>query len=798
MTRSLVGALALVVALAHLPFLPSSLEDIDSVNFALGVRDFDVADHRPHPPGYPAYIGVGKVAVLLTSPWMRGATQSHIEARALGTISLLAGALAVLALYRVFACFGESDEPRTSRPWRRLQPAALGATALTIACPLSWYMSARPMSDMAGLAAALAAQACLALAWWRQRPDSDGDRRLEPDALAASGRMIVLGALIAGAAIGFRSQVMWLTLPLLALVLLDRIGRGVAGALLGGAITFTFGALLWAVPLVVASGGLGSYLAALGSQAGEDFAGVEMLYLTPTPRLLASGLLRTFVYPWDSFALAAVVLTLAAIGLATLLLRDRRTLAAVLAVSVPYLIFHLLFQDTNFVRYALPLVPPVAFLAVTGVARLSEQAVLAAAGALSIWSVVIAAPVLGAYAARPSPVVRALDALRVEAAESEPGALGMHQTFRRPLQAEEIPVGPVLPSPPRREWLELVRYWRSGDTRPLWFLADPCRTDLALIDPASRRDRVPFSWDYDSLSSVGGMRPRDVLWYRMPAPGWFAEDGWALTPETAGMARLMGKGPAQGGATAWIRRRHEPARMLVGGRNLGNAGDPAARFTATIDGKTVATWDAPPGFFLHVFDVPASIFSGEASSDGSAAASGERAGDGHDSGPLAPLVIASAPIAGGTQVPTAIEQFDLQSTGEAMWAFDEGWHEAEFDPVQGLWHWMSDRAVIRIVGATVPLELALRVESALRYFDRPSTLTVRVGEEVLASSPVGTERRLEVRVTPEALAAAGGLVTLETDQSFVPAERDDVADRRRLGLRVFDVDVRPADLEPRP
>ena len=65
----------------------------------------------------------------------------------------------------------------------------------------------------------------------------------------------------------------------------------------------------------------------------------------------------------------------------------------------------------------------------------------------------------------------------------------MHQTFVRPLEAEEVGLTPQLPSPPRLEWLELAKYWKSGQTGSVWFLADPMRSDLALIDPASRRDR---------------------------------------------------------------------------------------------------------------------------------------------------------------------------------------------------------------------------------------------------------------------------------------------------------------------
>src|SRR4029078_1354541 len=81
----IVAALAVIFALAHVPFLATSLEDIDSVNFALGVRDFDVATHRPHPPGYPVYIFLGKIATAVTGVVM-DAAPSTVEARALAVV----------------------------------------------------------------------------------------------------------------------------------------------------------------------------------------------------------------------------------------------------------------------------------------------------------------------------------------------------------------------------------------------------------------------------------------------------------------------------------------------------------------------------------------------------------------------------------------------------------------------------------------------------------------------------------------------------------------------------------------
>ncbi|HEX6164394.1 MAG TPA: hypothetical protein VFZ31_13570, partial [Vicinamibacterales bacterium] len=229
------SALALIFAIAHVPFLAGSLEDIDSVNFALGVRDFDVATHRPHPPGYPVYIALGKAATAITGAFS-DAPASMIEARALAILSMLAGVVAIVLLYRVFAAMGSSSG---------FDVEAFAATAIAVSCPLFWYLGARPMSDLPGLTAALASQACLMSAWRKQRAGPDGDRRLSPALTGASGRMIVIGAFLAAFSIGLRSQTVWFTAPLLALVLLDRVGRGVAGALLGSSVMFVAGGLAW-------------------------------------------------------------------------------------------------------------------------------------------------------------------------------------------------------------------------------------------------------------------------------------------------------------------------------------------------------------------------------------------------------------------------------------------------------------------------------------------------------------------------------------------------------------------------
>jgi hypothetical protein len=773
------AALALVFALAHVPFLAASLEDIDSVNFALGVRDFDVAEHRPHPPGYPVYIALGKIAAGIAGVGT-GALPSMIEAKALSVLSLLSGLCSIFLMYIVFSCFDHFRSSSDGGP--DVDIPAVAAAAIAASCPLFWYMAVRPLSDLPGLAFAQAAQACLMLAWWRQRP-VDGDRRLLPAAMAASGRMIVAGAFLAAFAIGVRSQTLWLTLPLLVVVLFDRIGRGVAGALIGVTVTFIAGGLAWGIPLLVASGGLNAYLAALGTQAGEDFASGEMLYTNPSPRAAAFALIRTFVHPWDSTALAAVVLVLAAAGVMQLLLRDRRSLAPIVAMSGPYLVFHVLLQDTSFVRYALPLVPVVAFLAVRGVMLFTRHpiahsprdggpalaSVPIAAAAISIAGVAIASPVLVAYAAEPGPVVRVLRALQAEARHTQPGALAMHQTFVRPLAAEQVGLDRQLPAPPRLEWLELEKYWNAGGTEPIWFLADPVRSDLALIDPHSRDDATDVRWPLVARAAFGGMRPAAVRWHRMRAPGWFAEEGWALSPEAAGISRLMGRGPHLAPIVAKVRRRPGATRLLIGGRNLAGPDDPAARFTLAIDGVSFQQWETAPGFFLHVFDIPAGRLMGE--------------------GLLATVTVSSAAVSGNAPIPTAIEQFDVQDAADFMWAYDAGWQEAEFSPAFGVWRWTSDRAALRIVGPRQSLRISLWIESPLRYFDEPPLVRASAGSRELAATSLSASREWSFDVPAAALEGSGGAVTIETDHTFVPAERGRTGDQRRLGLRVFAIRV---------
>lgn len=57
-----VPGLILLVLATRIPFRSRQLYDWDAVQFALGLKHFDIRQHQPHPPGYPIFILLGRAA----------------------------------------------------------------------------------------------------------------------------------------------------------------------------------------------------------------------------------------------------------------------------------------------------------------------------------------------------------------------------------------------------------------------------------------------------------------------------------------------------------------------------------------------------------------------------------------------------------------------------------------------------------------------------------------------------------------------------------------------------------------
>ena len=774
-----VYAVAAAWLLAHVPFLAPALEDIDSINFALGLHHYDPALHQPHPPGYPVFIALGRLSLAVIHGVAPGLTYGRADALALAIWSAIGGAIAIVAAGYLF-------REMTAGRSRASTVGFWGALMLAVT-PLFWMTGLRPMSDMLGLGVALAAQALMLRG-------------------ATDGRGLVLGAIVAGLAAGIRTQTVPLTIPFFLYALFAQRHRGLW--LVRPVAALAAAGLAWAVPLLVVTGGVGGYLRALGSQAGEDFAWADMLWANPTPRAVALALYNSFLLPFANPVTGAIVLAVAAVGMLRMLFLDRRALGLLVIGYVPYAIFHLLFQEPGNLRYAVPLVVPIVFAGAFLACSLEKQ--LAPGGRVSsaphfawrsrrLW---LAAPLVillvmpglilpGAlsraagtpivagvvYGREPHPAFRAIADMTREAAQRPPAAVFSHYSLRRPLQA--APTGLPIVEPARNiEWLGLADYWLKGGSDPVWFLADPRRTDLALIDPQVRRPRqhTEYLWSVANRPELMGTRPLGVDWYRLDQPGWFAGEGWELTPETAGIARARKSRLHQQPITAYVRRRAEPITAIFAGRDLGPANDPPSIIEVAIDGAVVDRWRIDPAKdgidFFHVMQLP-----------------GIPAGPGN----YASLTISARAEQAGVATPeVAVEQFDIQPSRTVMFAFGDGWQEAEYNNSTGLaWRWTSDRATLRLLPVR-SVVITISGESPLKYFTAPPTVRVRAGSQQIAVYRPTSDFNWRLEVPETALVGSDGTVTIETDKVYLPGQVEGTADARRLGLRVFDVRVEAA------
>ncbi len=483
---------------------------------------------------------------------------------------------------------------------------------------------------------------------------------------------------------------------------------------------------------------------------------------------------HSFIQPFGAPWLAVPALVLAAAGVLVMLRRAPAALVWLTAAVVPYMLAHLAFHETFTSRYPLPLLPALAYLAVRALD--AGGAAWRAAGTIALagLGLSVALPATADHARETSPPFRAVAEMRADAAGGAgPDEVAMHYSYWLMLRGERFPA-PVLETPPHREWLDVQRYWQEGGQGAIWFLANPRRLDLAMFDPDSVHLLRRFAWRHRVAAVAAlmdGSRPGDVDWYRLDRPEWMLGEGWSINPQVRGVSRRTG--PEQGPVVARVRRRDQGALLMIGGRHLEPDSDRAATLSVSVDGQAVTRWTVPPGPdpFLRMIDLAPGSLAGP---------------DGY-----AEVTVTEQVPDGGGPPAVALGQFDVRSAGSIVYGFAAGWHELEIDDrTAERWRWTSDRADLVVRGARRNVRLSFSADSPLGDFATAPTVVVRAGDRVLRRfSPVAdfTER---VTVPAGVLDGSGGVITIETDRTFVPADRGQSADRRRLGLRVTNLTIR--------
>lgn len=436
MQRRIVWIAALLVAASRFMALARSLWDWDEALFSIALRDYDVAAHHPHPPGFPLFILAAK-GVHLFMP---------SEFRSVQIVTML-GAVALFPLMMLFA-----------RELRMRFITALIASTLLVFSPNVWIFGGSAFSDVPSLALSLLAVALLLRG-------------------CRSGGAYLAGALVLGIAAGFRPQnlVVGMIPALLAsgyriratrsvkqLLLAILIGGGIVAAAYGGAARATGS---WEVYRDVV-------------KAHQEYIRTVDSYQSPLRRPLLFAFDDFFVRPYRMERLNLSMGILAALGLLAALLGRRPTALGALLVFGPFSILGWLMLDIlSAGRFSIAWMPMIAILAAEGAAILAELSskihprawivepaiALFLAGTMFTWT----APALRIVRREKSPPVRAVEWVRDHLPPSTPlfiqGGMGPHSDLllgEYPRQYSEDPAAPADGSKP---WL--VREGLSGGPR---------------------------------------------------------------------------------------------------------------------------------------------------------------------------------------------------------------------------------------------------------------------------------------------------------------------------------------------
>lgn len=331
------------IAITRVAALSRSMWDWDEALFCLGVRDYDVPAYRPHPMGFPLFIGAAKL--------LRPIAGSDFHA--LQWISLIAACSLFPLGYLLARELGFSKAT-----------SFLGALLLVF-FPSVWFYGGTAFSDVPAVALSLAAALFLLRGSW------------------------IGGALLLGAAIGVRPQSLLLgCAPFLAFAWSQRNEwKKIAAA---AAI----------VTAVAGTSYLGAALASSSLEAYRDSVVKQGRYIyevdsiaNPARPAIASAAREFLLRPMAGGRLSIVVCLLALAGLVSVRKAPRIVLAC--ATFAPFAIFALFMLDVSSAhRFATAYLFLYALMAAEGArvltARLSGVAqiviILAIAGRYAWWT----------------------------------------------------------------------------------------------------------------------------------------------------------------------------------------------------------------------------------------------------------------------------------------------------------------------------------------------------------------------------------------------------------------------------
>ncbi len=301
---------AVAIALTRLWSRSRTLWDWDETLFSLGVRDFDVMQHHPHPPGFPLYIALAKCLRLVV----------HSDFHALQAINTIAA----IALFPLLVWLAwELQFP--------FRTALLGAL-LFVFLPNVWFFGGTAFSDVPALALQIAACAAL-VRGCRSRPSYFAGAVLLGLAAAMRPQALAIGCAPALVASWFRIR--------------EKKARDVLAAAAIGVviIAVSYGGA------ALASGSVDGYLAA--NRGLRGYVRKVDSFLNPARPPLLSLFPDFFLHPIPGGHITTVISTLALISIIVSLVRRSPGVWLLVLMFLPFNVLGWLMLDTNSIsRYA--------------------------------------------------------------------------------------------------------------------------------------------------------------------------------------------------------------------------------------------------------------------------------------------------------------------------------------------------------------------------------------------------------------------------------------------------------------
>ena len=309
--KRLLLLLSIIVGLTRFLAVAHSLNDWDEALFSMGIDEYDINLHHPHPPGYPLFIVAAKAIHLL----------GINEFRCLQVIVLL-GALFLFPSAVLFA----------RECGFRFSTAVCGAL-IFVFLPNVWLYSGTGFSDIP--ATTLGLGAC----WLLLRGRRDA-------------RSYLIGAIVLGVAVGVRTPNLLIgAIPALlgtvARLRARDVRNVILAALLGGAIAG--GSYLGAA---LASGTLEQYREVLRVQ--REYVRTVDSWRNPKRLPLYTVAKIFFIWPVDQHQQMGWLTGFALVGIAAAIVRRRWPLLLPLAIFVPFIVLAWLNLDVEAAgRYAI-------------------------------------------------------------------------------------------------------------------------------------------------------------------------------------------------------------------------------------------------------------------------------------------------------------------------------------------------------------------------------------------------------------------------------------------------------------